>query len=155
MIAFLSIETKYVALILVSKKAIWLQLLLTKLGLLLLSDQYTEIKVIEGSKGAKEIKANLKGQKEEDNRGIASKTTLIYLFTSPKAILLKDDNQRSIVLTYNPVYHTWTKNIDIQRHYIIDKVATRWIKLQYISTNEMIADGLTKALTYAKFHTFV
>ncbi len=29
------------------------------------------------------------------------------------------------------------------------------IDLQYVPTSEMIADGLTKALTQAKFHIFV
>lgn len=45
-IALLSIEAKYVALTLVAKKATWLKLLLTKLGLLKALDQYAEIKVI-------------------------------------------------------------------------------------------------------------
>ncbi len=129
--------------------------MLTELGLLFPNDQYAEIKVAEGSRGAEEIKANLRDQEEEDNGSIASKTTSTHLSTSRKAISLQGDNQGSIALVHNPVYHARTKHFDIQHHYIRDKVATRRINLQYISTNEMIADGLTKALTHAKFHTFV
>ncbi len=50
---------------LASKEATWLRLLLTELGLLLPSNQYTEIRVVEGSTGAAEIKANLRDQEEE------------------------------------------------------------------------------------------
>ncbi len=68
---------------------------------------------------------------------------------------LKGDNQGSIALAHNPVFHARTKHIDIQHHYIHDEVAPGRIDLQYMPTSEMIADGLTKALTQAKFHIFV
>lgn len=45
-LALLLIEIKYIALILVPKKSIWLKLLVTKLGLLKTLDQYIKIKVI-------------------------------------------------------------------------------------------------------------
>lgn len=38
--------------------------------------------------------------------------------------------------------------IDIQHHYIRNKVITQKIQLSYIPIKEMIVDGLTKALTY-------
>lgn len=71
------------------------------------------------------------------------------------SILLKGDNQGSISLVHNPVFHTRTKHIDIQHHYIQDEVAAKRIELVYVPTAEMIEDGLTKPLTHAKFHTFV
>lgn len=58
------------ALTLASKEPTWLRLLLTELGLLLPSDQYAEIKVVEGSTGAAEIKANLRDQEEEEHKGM-------------------------------------------------------------------------------------
>ena len=70
-------------------------------------------------------------------------------------IPLKDDNQGSIALAHNPVFYSRTKHIDIQHHYICDEVACRKIKLLYVSTEEMIADGLMKALTHIKFHRFM
>lgn len=60
---------------------------------------------------------------------MAVKTALIHLSTSIKAIPLKDDNQRSIALAHNLVYHTWIKHIDIQHYYIYNKVAARQINL--------------------------
>lgn len=70
-------------------------------------------------------------------------------------IPLKGDNQRSIALAYNPVFHSRTKHIDIQHYYIRDELASQRIQLFYIPTEEMIANGLTKALTHVKFHRFV
>ncbi len=42
-----------------------------------------------------------------------------------------------------------------RHHYIRDEVAAQRIQLFYIPTDEMIADGLTKALTHVKFHRFI
>lgn len=102
---------------------------------------------MEGSTGAAEIKANLQDQEEE--------VVVTMPLKEHPSICLKGDNQGSIALTYNPVYHAQTKHIDIQHYYICDEVAARRINLQYIPTSEIIADGLTKALIHAKFHIFL
>lgn len=68
---------------------------------------------------------------------------------------MKGDNQSSIALAHNPVFHSRTKHIDIQHHYIGDEVAANRIELSYVPTNEMITDGLAKALTHVKFHGFI
>lgn len=59
---------------------------------------------------------------------------------------MKEDNQESITLAYNPVLHGCTKYIDIQYHYIQDEVFVGKIELSYILTIKMIADGITKLL---------
>ena len=112
-VALSSTEAEYVVLILALKEAIWLQLLLIELGLLLLNNQYAKIKVAEGNKSAKKIKANLKSQEEEDNKEMALKAAVIHLSTSIKTISLKSDNQGLIALAHNLVYYTQTKHIDI------------------------------------------
>ncbi len=86
---------------------------------------------------------------------MASKVTSTHPSTSLKAISLKGDNQKSIALAHNPVYHVWTKHINIKPDYICDKVAAGRINLQYIPINKIIADGLTKAFTQVKFHIFI
>lgn len=70
-------------------------------------------------------------------------------------IPLKGNNQSSIVLAYNPVFYSRTKQINIQYYYIHDKVNSKKIDLSYIPTDQMIADGLIKALTHVKFHSFI
>src|SRR4051812_39083272 len=65
--------------------------------------------------------------------------------------LIYEDNQSCIALAKNPVHHARTKHIDIQHHFIREKVQLRKIELEYISTDEMIADTLTKSLPKPAF----
>ncbi len=67
-------------------------------------------------------------------------------------ISLKSDNQGLITLAYNPVFYLKIKYINIQHHYICDKMALGRIELLYVLTNKVIANGLTKALTHIKFY---
>jgi hypothetical protein len=54
----------------------------------------------------------------------------------------------------NPFFHDTSKHIEIRYHFIRDKVQKGVVKLQYISTNEQVADTLTKALPKGKFEYF-
>ena len=56
------------------------------------------------------------------------------------------DNQSCIKLTENPVFHDRSKHIAIRYHFIRDCVQKGAVKLEYISTNEQVADILTKSL---------
>lgn len=103
------IKAKYVVLTMAVKEVIWLWFLLTKLNLLLPSNQYAKIKVAKKIRDAKKIKANFKDQEKEDNEDMASKTILIDFFTSLEAISLKGNNQRSIVFIHNLIYHAQMK----------------------------------------------
>jgi hypothetical protein len=60
------------------------------------------------------------------------------------------DNQSCIKLFENPVFHDRSKHIEIRYHFICDWVQRGAVQLQYISTNEHIADILTKALPRGK-----
>jgi hypothetical protein len=54
----------------------------------------------------------------------------------------------------NPVFHDKMKHIEIQYHYICDMVQKEVVKLQYVGTNEQVADVLTKPLYHVKFDYF-
>jgi hypothetical protein len=56
------------------------------------------------------------------------------------------DNQGGISLARDPVFHDRSKHIDIQYHYTRDLLKEGRVNLNYVSTKEMIADLLTKAL---------
>lgn len=73
----------------------------------------------------------------------------------PIVIPLKSDNQGSIALVHNPVFYSRTKHIDIQYHYIYNEIRAKRIELSYIPTDEIIANGLIKALTNVKFYNFI
>jgi hypothetical protein len=59
---------------------------------------------------------------------------------------IMSDNQGSIALAKNPKHHSRTKHIDVQHHFIREKVDMEVIELKYCPTQFMVADVLTKAL---------
>lgn len=59
------------------------------------------------------------------------------------------------MLANKPVLHICAKHIDIQHHYIRDKVTSEIINLVYMPTELMLADGLTKTLSRMKFFNFI
>ena len=65
------------------------------------------------------------------------------------------DNKGSLDLTANLVFHSRTKHIQVRYHAIRDYVERGEIRLQYIQTDEMLADGLTKALDRVKFEWMI
>jgi hypothetical protein len=68
---------------------------------------------------------------------------------------IKADNQGAIALAENPVFHGKTKHIETQYHYVRERVAEGSIQIDYVPTDQMTADGLTKALPRVKFARFV
>ena len=70
------------------------------------------------------------------------------------ATVILCDNQSCMKMTKNPMFHDNTKYIEIWYFYICDMVLKGAIKLQYVSTNEQVADVLTKPLSCVKFEHF-
>ena len=64
------------------------------------------------------------------------------------------DNQSCIKLSENLVFHDWSKNIDIQCHFVRDFVQQGVVQLSYTPTGEQVSDILTKALGRTKFDYF-
>lgn len=61
------------------------------------------------------------------------------------------DNQSTIRLVKNPVFHKRTKHIDIRFHYIHEKYENNDIIVEYIPSELQRADILTKALPRDRF----
>ena len=64
------------------------------------------------------------------------------------------DNHICIKMTENLVFHDKSKHIEIRYFYIRDMVQKGAIKLQYVGTDEQVADILTKPLSRMKFEYF-
>ena len=67
---------------------------------------------------------------------------------------LRADNKGAISLTENPEFYRKTKDIEVRWHRIREKVERKDILILYISTKEMLADGLTKAPSPKMFKKF-
>ena len=65
------------------------------------------------------------------------------------------NNQGAIKLTEDPEYHRETKHIPIKYHKNRELVGDGTIRFEWIPTNEMVADGLTKSLGATKFKEFI
>jgi hypothetical protein len=69
----------------------------------------------------------------------------------PSSTIIYCDNQSCIRLSEHPVFHEWSKHIEIKYYIIRDKFQKGEVKLQYISTDEQTTDILTKPLSRIKF----
>jgi len=70
---------------------------------------------------------------------------------SDDPVKIYEDNQGSIALAKNPEFHKRTKHIDIRYHFVREKVEDGQVVLQYVSTTDMLADIMTKAITAVQF----
>jgi hypothetical protein len=62
-------------------------------------------------------------------------------------MVIQCDNQGAISLTKNPTQHAQTKHIDVQHHFVRERVENGEVKLEYCSTKDMVAKVLTTALS--------
>ena len=65
-----------------------------------------------------------------------------FAITAP--VLIHGDNQSTIKLVENPVFHKKSKHVDIKYHFEGELVENSTLHVQYISTVENIADIFTK-----------
>lgn len=70
-------------------------------------------------------------------------------------IKLYSENMAAINISHNPVQHDRTKHVEIDRHFIREKIDDGVIRLSYIPSREQTADILTKGLARDKFKHFV
>jgi hypothetical protein len=71
-----------------------------------------------------------------------------------QTMMIYENNQSAIVLIKNSQFHARIKHIDIQIHFIREKVIEESIDLFYVFIDQMIADDLIKSLIRDKFVQF-
>ncbi|XP_028108478.1 uncharacterized protein LOC114307280 [Camellia sinensis] len=77
---------------------------------------------------------------------------LVEMFLSSSTIpTLWCDNLSAISLASNPVFHARTKHIEIDYHFVREKVLQKQLQIRYVPSSEQIADIFTKPLTVSRF----
>lgn len=62
------------------------------------------------------------------------------------------DNQSAIALASNPIFHARSKHVEVDYHFIREKVLSKVISVQYVDSKSQIADRFTKSLPVASFN---
>ena len=64
---------------------------------------------------------------------------------------IKSDNQSTIKLAYNPIFHKNTKHIDTKFHFVQEKIQSKEIIVEYCKSCDNMVDIFTKLLGRIKF----
>jgi len=64
------------------------------------------------------------------------------------------DNLGATFLSANPVFHARTKHVEVDYHFVRDRVAKREIQVRFISSKDQLVDVLTKPLPPVSFAYF-
>jgi hypothetical protein len=75
-------------------------------------------------------------------------------FSSDPMTILWCDNLGATYLSVNPIFHARTKHVEVDYHFVRDRVAKKEIAVRFISSQDQLADVLTKPLPHASFTYF-
>jgi histone deacetylase 1/2 len=91
--------------------------------------------------------------------GTAEVIWLQYLLTdlqvpSVSAPTIWCDNLGATYLSANPIFHARTKPVEVDYHFVRDRVAKKEIHIRFIPSQDQLADVFTKPLSAASFTAF-
>ena len=64
------------------------------------------------------------------------------------------DNLGATYLSANPIFHARTKHIEIDYHFVRQRVVSKNLEIKFISSKDQVADGFTKALPVKELDEF-
>ncbi|KAL5746798.1 hypothetical protein ACOSP7_023773 [Xanthoceras sorbifolium] len=75
----------------------------------------------------------------------------MFSFNSIGLPILWCDNTGASSLAHNPVFHQRTKHVEVDIHFIREKIASGQLLMQYVPIVSQTADAFTKALVVNQF----
>jgi hypothetical protein len=76
------------------------------------------------------------------------------LYKVPSATVAFCDNISSVYMSRNPVHHRRTKHIELDIHFVREKVAIGELRVTHVPSARQLADVFTKGLPSALFFDF-
>ncbi|KAI5324476.1 hypothetical protein L3X38_033549 [Prunus dulcis] len=61
-------------------------------------------------------------------------------------------NKAAMAIVQNPVQHDRTKHVEVDRHYIKQKLEAKVIQLPFVKSEDQLTDILTNAISSTAFH---
>jgi len=77
---------------------------------------------------------------------------LCILMTSPPTLYC--DNLSALHITINPVFHARSKHIELDYHFVRERVFLGQLIIKHISTNKKVADLFTKPMSKRPLQVF-
>jgi histone deacetylase 1/2 len=72
----------------------------------------------------------------------------------PRAACLWCGNIGATYLLANPVFHARTKHIEVDYHFVRERVARKLLDIRFIPSGDQLADGFTKSLSFRQLEIF-
>jgi histone deacetylase 1/2 len=73
---------------------------------------------------------------------------------APRYARLWCDNLGATYLSANPVFHARTKHIEVDFHFVRERVNQGLLQIRFVSTGDQVADGFTKPLAVRQLEVF-
>ena len=73
---------------------------------------------------------------------------------APRAAKIWCDNIGAKYLSANPVFHARTKHIEVDYHFVRERVARKLLDVEFASSKDQVADGFTKPLPVQQMEMF-
>ncbi|PRQ19236.1 putative RNA-directed DNA polymerase [Rosa chinensis] len=73
-------------------------------------------------------------------------------FKQKKVMPIYYDNKAAIEIAHNPIQHDRTKHVEVDRHFIKEKLDGQIISFPFVPTKEQLANILTKAISSKTFY---